>query len=218
MEGTKGISGKKITLDITGNKARIEDLLLFAIKGPPTMTGPIQLSTKFVLPQGKQDILDRLQLYGSFDLPSAYFTSGTVQQKLDNLSKRSRGDAKEVAKDPQAVDKTDDVASAMKGKFGLSDNILRLSRLGFAVQGADVHLDGTYDLNQENLDLHGTLEMEAKLSQTTTGIKSFLLKPVDPFFSKNGKGTVLPIKITGPVKQPKYGSDFHRKREIAKAE
>jgi len=26
--------------------------------------------------------------------------------------------------------------------------------------------------------------MQAKLSQTTTGVKSFLLKPVDPFFRK----------------------------------
>jgi len=216
VEGTKGIPGKKITLDVIGNKARIEDLLLFAIKGPPTMTGPIQLTTKFVLVPGQQEILDRLSLNGSFDLPSAHFTSGRVQQKLDNLSKRGRGDAKEVAKDPQAVDSTDDVASSMKGNFQLGNDILRLSGLGFAVEGATVNLDGIYDLSAQTLDLHGNLEMEAKLSHATTGMKSFFLKAADPFFSKDGKGTVLPIKITGPVTQPKYGSDFHRKRESAK--
>jgi hypothetical protein len=48
--------------------------------------------------------------------------------------------------------------------------------------------------------------------QTITGFKSFLLKPFDPFFRKNGV-TVLPIKVTGTRAQPEFGLEFHRKKE-----
>jgi len=49
----------------------------------------------------------------------------------------------------------------------------------------------------------------------TTGIKSFLLKPFDSFFRKNGV-TVLPIKVTGTRGQPSFGLDFHRMKEDSK--
>jgi hypothetical protein len=49
--------------------------------------------------------------------------------------------------------------------------------------------------------------LQAKISQTMTGWKHWLLKPVDPFFSKNGAGTFLKIKVTGSSKQPKFGLD-----------
>ncbi len=87
--------------------------------------------------------------------------------------------------------------------------------LAFSVPGAQINLDGTYTLDGEDLDLHGQIAMQAKLSQMTHGVKSFFLKAVDPFFSKNGHGTVLPIKITGNVKHPSYGLDFHHKKDKA---
>jgi hypothetical protein len=57
------------------------------------------------------------------------------------------------------------------------------------------------------------LRMQAKLSQTMTGFKSWLLKPVDPFFSKGGAGAVLPIKITGTRQNPSFGLELRRKKE-----
>jgi hypothetical protein len=53
---------------------------------------------------------------------------------------------------------------------------------------------------------------KAKLSQTMTGAKSFLLKAFDPFFRKNGQ-TELPIKITGSREHPSFGLDFGHKGE-----
>lgn len=50
----------------------------------------------------------------------------------------------------------------------------------------------------------------------TTGWKSILLKPVDPFFSKHGAGTELPFKITGTREAPHFGLDFHHKGERSK--
>ena len=61
--------------------------------------------------------------------------------------------------------------------------------------------------------VHGQLLLDAKLSETTTGFKSILLKAVDPFFRKEGK-TVLPIKIT---RKPSFGSDLGHKSKQEEA-
>lgn len=215
VEHTEGKKGKTITLDVSATRARIEDLLLLAVKGAPPMTGPVRLKTKFILVPGPKQIPDRLNLNGSFDLDSLHFTSGAVQQKVDNMSKRSEGKPKEVVNPEEAI-KTDDVASAMKGNFRVEDGILTLSGLNFGIPGADVQLAGTYSLEPETLDMYGRLTIQAKLSQTTTGFKSFLLKFADPIFSKGGKGSVLPITITGSVEHPHYGLDLRHKAEAGK--
>ena len=48
---------------------------------------------------------------------------------------------------------------------------------------------------------------------THGGWKSVFLKPVDPFFSKHGAGTELPIKITGTTPEPHCGLNFGRKNK-----
>jgi hypothetical protein len=214
IEGKAGTQGKTITLDISASHARIEDLLLLAVKDSPAMTGPIRLKTKLILLPGPKQIPDRLYLDGSFDLDSLHFTSGAVQQKVDNMSKRSEGKPGEVVNSEEAV-KSDDVASAMKSNFRVENGTLTLNGLNYGIPGADVQLAGTYALEPETLDLYGKLTMQAKLSQTMTGFKSFLLKFADPIFSKGAKGTVLPIKITGSVQHPHYGLDLGHKSQAA---
>ena len=52
---------------------------------------------------------------------------------------------------------------------------------------------------------------DAKLSQMATSRwKSWLLKPADPFFKKEGAGAAIPVKITGTKSEPKFGLDLHR--------
>jgi len=46
-----------------------------------------------------------------------------------------------------------------------------------------------------------------------TGWKSILLKPVDPFFKKDGAGTEVPIKLTGTKSEPHIGLDFGHKKQ-----
>ena len=214
IEGTAGKKGKTITLDVSTSHARIEDLLLLAMKESPPITGPIRLKTKFILVPGPEQIPDRLNLNGSFELDSMHFTSSAVQQKVDNMSKRSEGKPNDVVNPAEAI-KTDDVASAMKGRFGVENGILTLTGLDFAIPGAEVQLGGNYALDAETLDLRGKLKMQAKLSQATTGIKSFLLRFADPLFSRHGNGAIVPIKITGSVQHPHYGLDFGHKSEAA---
>jgi len=208
VEGTPGKPGKTITLNVTATQGRIEDLLLLAVKDEPALTGDIQLKTKFVLPPGPSQISDKLFLDGNFNIDSAHFTSSNIREKVDTLSNKSQGNTQPPGPD-------ENIASQMHSKFRLKNGVITFEGLAFSVPGAQINLDGTYTLNGEALDLYGQIAMQAKLSQMTHGVKSFFLKAVDPFFSKNGHGTVLPIKITGDVKHPSYGLDFHHKKDKA---
>ncbi|HEY1424784.1 MAG TPA: hypothetical protein VGF20_15120, partial [Candidatus Acidoferrum sp.] len=42
--------------------------------------------------------------------------------------------------------------------------------------------------------------------QTMTGVKSVLVKPLDPLFKKDGAGTVIPIRITGTRDEPVFAA------------
>jgi hypothetical protein len=215
IEGSAGKKGKTITLAVSASRARIDDLLLLAIIDSPPMTGSIRLKTKLFLAPGPKQIPDRLNLNGSLEMDSLHFTSSAVQQKVDNMSKRSEGKPKEIVKPEEAIS-TDDVASRMKGNFRLENGVLSLAGLEFDIPGAEVQLDGDYALNPATLDLHGKITMQAKLSRVTTGVKSFLLRFADPIFSKGGNGAVVRIKITGSVQHPHYGLDLGHKSGVSK--
>ena len=202
--------GRAIVLDVSTDHARLEDLLRLAVKSDqPMMTGAVRLKTAFVLPPGPGEIVDRLQLDGKFGIGGAEFASATIREKLENLSRRGQGK-------PEDED-AGSAVSELKGSFRLRDGQITFRDLTFGVTGATVELAGTYGLRDEKLDFHGTLRLQAKLSEITTGIKSFLLKPFDPIFRKNGV-TVLPIKVTGTRDQPSFGLDFHQKKESSKGE
>jgi hypothetical protein len=72
---------------------------------------------------------------------------------------------------------------------------------------------GEYGLDGKTFDFRGKARMDATVSHMTTGWKSVLLKPVDPFFRKDGAGTEIPIKITGTEGAPRFGLDLGHKGE-----
>jgi hypothetical protein len=77
------------------------------------------------------------------------------------------------------------------------------------VPGARLDLTGTYAIRPETLDFRGTVSMDARLSQLTTGFKSFLLKMVDPLVRRKDV-TVIPITIGGTAEKPEFGLDVKR--------
>jgi len=192
--------GRVIKLHVTSDNGRVEDLMALAVKASqPPMTGTVKLNTSFELPPGQGDISDRLVLDGHFAIQQGRFTKETVREKLKALSRRALGQ-------PKDEDAGSDVTD-LAGRFALKDGLLIFRDLTFQVSGALVQLSGSYGLKDENLDLHGKLHLQAKLSQTMTGFKSMLMKAVDPFFRKNGE-TVLPIRITGNREHPSIGLDL----------
>jgi hypothetical protein len=199
----------EIKLDVVVSDGRIEDLLQVSVRTtPPIMTGAVQLKTKFDLPPGGAEIAERLRLAGVFHIQGAQFTSEKIQRKIDALSLRSQGKP-QLAKQDVLVG----VASAITGEFTLRNALLSFSRLQFEVPGAQVEMAGVYSLDGNRFNFHGKARLQAKLSQMVTGWKSILLKPVDPFFSKDGAGTELPVKITGTKSEPHFGLDFGHKKK-----
>jgi AsmA-like protein len=170
---------------------------------PPLLTGFATLNTKVDLRLHEgQNIFDRLALSGRFGITSAKFTSSDTQNKINNLSQRALGQP--------GISTDGDAVSDLSGTFKLQNGMMNFSRLQFAVAGAAVRLNGSYDLQAESVDFHGTLRTDAKLSQMTTGAKSILLKFVDPFFAKDGAGALVPIRIQGSRESPLFGIELHR--------
>ncbi len=195
---TPGRKGRTVALDAVIENGRLQDVLKLAVDAAtPPMTGGLGLTTNLLLPPGDASVAERLELKGNFMVTQLRFASSTVQDKVDEFSRRGRGRPKDV--------KIDDVPSAMRGRFHLKGGTLRFSDLRFSVRGAVVQLNGNYVLRGGALDFRGTLRLEARASQTMTGWRRWLMKVVDPLLAKDGAGTVLPIKVTGTANQPKFG-------------
>jgi AsmA-like protein len=200
IAGVPGVKGRTVSLSVTIDDGRIEDLLTLAVKSKqPPMTGAVALDTDLKLPPGDADVVERLNLNGEFKLAGSRFTDPGVQSKLTGMSHRARGE-------PDATGGS--VLSNLRGKFKLDQSILSLSGLTFSMPGATVRLDGWYGLRSEQINFDGTLRMDATISEAAGGgVKSFLLKAVDPLFRKGKAGAVLPIKVRGTRGDPKFGLD-----------
>ena len=202
VDVSQDIKGRTIYLNASSENARIEDLLRLAVNSDqPLMTGSAKLKTTIDIPEGPDDLLDRMKLAGQFGVGDAQFTSATVQAKVDTLSRKGQGK-------PTDTD-ISEVASDLRGTFRVANGVVTFSSLRFAVQGASVHLDGTYNIDSTAMDFQGDLLMQAKLSQTTTGAKSFFLKAADPFFKGKNGGSDVPITIGGTKDEPTFGLGKH---------
>ena len=174
------------------------------------MRGRLILNARMELPPGDEPVIEALKLNGQFTIQRGSFSSDTVQDKVDELSRKGQGQPKDKS--------IENVLSEFSGTFALKDGVLDLPSVQFAVRGAEVRLAGSYELRGERLGFAGELRLQAKVSQTTTGFKSVLLKVIDPFFSKHGVGTVLPIKVGGTVAAPEFGLNMFGGKKKAGAQ
>ena len=197
VEGTKGVKGKRVVVNVKSSSANLGELLRLVSKGQPAADGTLVIDAAMDLPQGKEKVLQRLALEGSVHAERVRFAKDSVQDKIDELSRKAQGRPTDEA--------IDDVASRMATKFALRDGVFAYQGLSFDVQGASVQLDGTHSLRAKTVDLSGVVLLNATVSQTQTGFRSLLLKPFDPLFRKNGAGTRLVITVAGTQDQPKIG-------------
>ena len=147
-----------------------------------------------------------MELQGDFGIDAGSFTKSDTQQGVNSLSQGALGEKNQKTEnddsDPQ------NVLSDLKGHVLLKNGIATFSNLSFGVPGALAQMRGTYDLISEKIDLHGTLKTEAEVSKTTHGIKSLMLKVLDPFFKNKPDGYLAPVKITGTYDHPEFGLDL----------
>ena len=207
VAGHPGQHGKTVLLEMAVTEGRIEDLLfLFAEEKRPSMTGSINLRAKVQVPPGPPGFLRKLDLAGSCGIGSGRFTNPDVQQPVNALTQSARGeDKKQQAEDP------DTVLSEFRGQVSVKNGVATLSHVSFSAPGTRAQLQGTYNLLNQKVDLHGILYTNGKLSDTTSGFKALVLKAVGPFL-KQKSVAVVPFAITGTSSNPSFALDFTGKR------
>jgi hypothetical protein len=197
------VKGRRITLDTSTRGGRLEDFVMLTtrVKSSP-LTGIVDVEARLDIPPGEAEVIERINLEGTFKVATARFTSEIIQDRVDELSRRGMG--------RPADESIDDVASNFRGAFRMDNAQFQVPTLTFSVTGATVRLAGAYDTTRELLNFHGELRLQAKASQTQTGWKRFVLKIFDPMLDGAGAGTVLPISITGTREQPKFAADLKK--------
>lgn len=207
-----GDKAKTLNLNAVAKDSRIEDIILLVTGDrTPFIKGQVDFRTTILIPPGNQDVLNKLQLWGRFDLSSAHFQSPKVEQRLLTLSDRARGITKSKEEDQPPTT----VASNLFGVFRMGNGSIRFSKLQFSVPGAQIRLAGDYNLQTQQMDFNGVFRMQATLAETQSGIKRYLLIPFNPLFQKDGAGFQVPLTVAGNRRHPDLSvTVFHHRFDL----
>ena len=194
--------GKRADLNFSVRDGRIQDLLMMFVSDKQSpLNGTVSLRAQTLVPPGKAPFLKRVQMEGDFGIESARFTSDETQTSVNRLSTAGQGQGDQT-------DNPDRVLTDLEGHVNVKDGIATFTGLRFRVPGARAKMNGTFDLITQKVDLKGMLYMDAKLPEATSGIKSFLLKAIDPFLKKNRRGGArIPVSVSGTYQKPSYHAD-----------
>jgi hypothetical protein len=187
----------KVTdLDVSVAGGRAQDLLRPFLHAQSPVVGPVRLHghAHIEAAEKAESFLDRLTANGVFEIPKARLTDSRTEKSLTAFSERAKGAADGTA---ASVAEQQDVLSSLVGAVVITKGVAHGSRLVFKVPGASIAASGTFDFQSEKVDMLGELRMHADLPHVTTGFKSFLLKPLAPFFRKKHVGAVVPVRVTG---------------------
>jgi hypothetical protein len=204
-EGNIAGSPKVTSVDLLVQQGRVEDLLRpFMISETP-VTGPVLLHghANLAAAGAGASFFERLTMDGAFTVPGERFTDTATERNLSAFSQRAEGI--KAGEDPRAQPAVlPNVAATVSVRNGMA----QMSPLMVHMPGAAVRLNGAFDLQKQNVRLTGDLRMQSDVSHVTTGLKAILLKPLAPFFKKDGAGAVVPIAITGTPHHYKVGQNI----------
>jgi hypothetical protein len=208
-EGAIAGSPKKTNLDITVTRGRAEDVLRPFIQDDVPIAGSVWIkSHAYVGPPG-DGFLERLRVDGVFDVPAERVGDRDTQQSLNQFSKRAQGDKDESPNAATGAKNSEtDALSSLKGTASIRKGIASTERLTFQIAGAESELKGTFNFHNKQVHLTGNLKMDTDISHTATGFKSWLLKPIAPFFKKKHVGAMIPVAVTGTPGSYKVTQDI----------
>lgn len=198
--------GKTASIDLSVHDGRMQDVLRMFISEPkPPFNGITSFRAHVVIPPEKRPFIQKVLLSADFGVEGGQFTKLSTQKEIDTLSDKSRG-----AKPDEQLEDDDPekVISNVAGHVDLRNATASFAGLSFNVPGASAVMHGTYNLQSEVVDLHGTLKTDAELSKMSSGFKSVLLKPFDVFFKRKNAGAVVPVHLIGTYKNPQPGLDL----------
>jgi hypothetical protein len=166
------------------------------------MSGPINFRAQVTFHSDQHPFLKAVNLRGNFSITEGRFTAPDTQQSVESLSARARGIKNTSDKPAETVD------PALTASVSLSGGVAKFSEVSLEIPGARALMNGTFNVLNEKVDFHGTLKTAVELSDTTHGIKSILLKPLDPLFKRKHAGAAIPVEMTGTYSQPHFGMEI----------
>jgi len=202
IHATGSIKGapKLTNFDITMERGRAEDVMQPFVHDEVPISGPVWLkSHAYVGPPG-DGFMEKLRVTGELKVPAEKLSDRNAEKNLSAFSDRVLGNRTPntgVDTDNKPNDATKDVLSSVQGTARIENGVVSTSHLTFNVPGAEATMAGTFRLHGEVAHLTGDLKMNTDISHAATGFKSFLLKPLVPFFKKKNAGAVVPIAVTG---------------------
>lgn len=211
-EGSIKGNAKATNLDISVVRGRAEDLMRPFIHNEVPIVGPVALKCHAYLGPPGNGFMEKLRIAGSFDIPAERVTDQQVENSLSAFSQRAQRKQKPntgvVAANGKSSAEEKDVLSSLQGPAKIENGMVSTSGLEFKVAGASASLEGSFRFHDEALHLTGNLKMDSDISHTSTGFKSFLLKPLAPFFKKKNAGAAIPIAVTGSSGHYKVSQDI----------
>jgi hypothetical protein len=235
IAGHAGQDGKTTSLDLAVNNGRIQDVLWLVVHSKkPALNGATNFTAHVIIPPDFHPFLRQIRFTADFGIAGGEFAKPSTQASVDTLSERARGlktaevkpagaktnEAKPDGANPDQIpadQDPDNVISNLAGHVEVRDAVAHFRSISFAVPGALAQMHGLYNLENKELNFHGTLKTDAEFSQLTTGFKSVLLKPFNSVFQKKHVGAELPIHLLGTYKKPEFGLDLPIKQSNNKA-
>ncbi len=203
IAGQENQDGKTATLEFAASNGRIQDLLLlFTRSQRAPMSGAVSFHAKVGLPPGEGSFLEKVELQGDFGIDDGSFNKPNTQADVNRLSRGALG---KKGDEPEGT-----VLSDLRGHVSLKGGTATFSNLSFSVPGAQAQMQGTFSLVSNKINLHGTLTTDSEPANATRGVKTVMLKVLEPFFKKKSRGYAMPVKITGTYRQPSFGLDMSR--------
>jgi hypothetical protein len=189
-------SPKATNIDIDVKGGRAEDVMQPFIHDEVPIAGSVWLHSHAYLEPDHHGggFLHRLHVNGVFDVPAERVTNQKTEKSLTDFSHRAQG-----KKDSDSGEKpaNADTLSSLKGPAQIQDGTAMSRHVTFRIPGAQADLGGTFNFHTKIVHMVGNLRMDTDISHTATGFKSFLLKPLAPFFKKKNAGALIPIAVTG---------------------
>jgi hypothetical protein len=207
-------SGKVSNFDIDVQAGRAEDVLRPFIHDDVPITGSVWLrSHAYLAPSSTGGgFLHRLHVNGTFNVPAERVSDHDTEKSLSAFSQRAQGKKTPESDQDQSSSAAADVLSSVKGPAQIRDGIASSQHLTFNIPGAQADLGGTFNFHNKAVHLVGNLRMDTDISHTATGFKSFLLKPLAPFFEKKKAGALVAIAVTGTPGHYQVSQDILHKK------
>lgn len=205
-----GQEGKVAFIALSVRDGRIQDVLrLFVRETNPPLEGITSFRANVTIPPGHVPFLHKVRVTGDFGIEDGQFATASTQASVDTLSQKALGE--KAGPDSDGGDPRR-VISQLAGYVELRDATAAFKNFRFAVPGASAEMHGTYNVETQAIDLHGTLRTEEEFSEMTSGFKSVVLRPFDVFFRRKHAGAVIPVHLMGTYEAPEAGLDLPAKK------